>query len=228
MGLWDTLTGRTQAEARQPRRAVLAAVARRSRCRRPPASPRPASGRSATAPPRARRSRRPRTTSWSCSTTTTTRTSSAAPTTFGFTWLLARQDPDDLSALVTDLHAVNTSLEAQGFGAEPALLAGRRSPTPAGRTLGLVYLYKQGTFYPFAPPGRSARQPAGDPDPRPAHGRPAGRAGPQPLDAALGRPRPLTPLRPVSPRPRPAPAGRASAAARPWPSARSRGRPRSG
>jgi hypothetical protein len=69
---------------------------------------------------------------------------------FGFTWLVARQDPQDLSALVTDLHTVNTSLEGQGFG--PSLLCslvGFRDV--AGRTLGLVYLYKQGTFYPFAP-----------------------------------------------------------------------------
>ncbi|MGH3445374.1 MAG: PspA-associated protein PspAB, partial [Nocardioidaceae bacterium] len=35
---------------------------------------------------------------------------------FGFTWLLARQPADDMAKLVTDLHAVNTSLTAQGFG----------------------------------------------------------------------------------------------------------------
>jgi len=75
---------------------------------------------------------------------------------FGFTWLVARQDPDDLSALVTDLHTVNTSLEEQGFG--PSLLCslvGFRDVS--GRTLGLVYLYKQGTFYPFAPQGPQRR-----------------------------------------------------------------------
>jgi hypothetical protein len=69
---------------------------------------------------------------------------------FGFTWLLARQPPDDLAALVTDLHTVNTSLEEQGFG--PSLLCSLVGFTDvAGRRLGLVYLYKQGTFYPFAP-----------------------------------------------------------------------------
>lgn len=75
---------------------------------------------------------------------------------FGFTWLVARQSPDDLSALVTDLHTVNTSLEGQGFG--PSLLCslvGFRDLS--GRTLGLVYLYKQGTFYPFAPQGPQQR-----------------------------------------------------------------------
>ena len=75
---------------------------------------------------------------------------------YGFTWLVARQSPDDLSALVTDLHTVNTSLEAQGFG--PSLLCSLVGfSDPAGRTLGLVYLYKQGTFYPFVPQGPQRR-----------------------------------------------------------------------
>ena len=54
---------------------------------------------------------------------------------FGFTWLLARQSPDDLSALVTDLHTVNTSLEGQGFG--PSLLCSLVGFTdPAGPPAG--------------------------------------------------------------------------------------------
>ena len=75
---------------------------------------------------------------------------------FGFSWLLARQSPDDLSALVTDLHTVNTSLEDQGFG--PSLLCSLVGFTnPSGKPLGIVYLYKQGTFYPFAPTGPQQR-----------------------------------------------------------------------
>ena len=75
---------------------------------------------------------------------------------FGFTWLLARQSPDDLAALVTDLHTVNTSLEQQGFGTN--LLCSLVGFTDvAGRALGLVYLYKQGTFYPFVPTGPQRR-----------------------------------------------------------------------
>ncbi len=67
---------------------------------------------------------------------------------YGFTWLTAQQD--DMSALVTDLHAVNTSLEAQGFS--DALLCSLVTLVDnTGRSLGLVYLYKKGTFYPFAP-----------------------------------------------------------------------------
>ena len=55
-----------------------------------------------------------------------------------------------LSDLVNDLHAVNTSLEEAGFG--PQLLCslvGFREEQQ--RSLALVYLYKRGTFYPFAP-----------------------------------------------------------------------------
>lgn len=68
---------------------------------------------------------------------------------FGYTWLVCRTDPPDLSALVTDLHAVNTSLQDSGFGS--TLLCSLASFTDGTRTFGLVYLYKRGTFYPFAP-----------------------------------------------------------------------------
>jgi len=69
---------------------------------------------------------------------------------FGFTWLVCRADPSEISALVTDVHAVNSSLENAGFGASLlcSLIAFR---SDEGKTFGLVYLYKQGTFYPFAP-----------------------------------------------------------------------------
>lgn len=69
---------------------------------------------------------------------------------FGFTWLVARRDPAELGALCTDLHAVNTILEEQGFGG--GLLCSLIAFRAAGEhPVGLVYLYKQGTFYPFAP-----------------------------------------------------------------------------
>ena len=69
---------------------------------------------------------------------------------FGFTWLLNRHDPADIGGLCTDLHAVNTALEAQGFG--PGLLCSLVPFADAtGHRVGLVYLYKQATFYPFAP-----------------------------------------------------------------------------
>ena len=69
---------------------------------------------------------------------------------YGYTWLLARHTPDDVPALVTDLHAVNTSLQDQGFG--PTLLCSLDGfATSTGQRFGLVYLYKRGTFYPFVP-----------------------------------------------------------------------------
>ncbi len=75
---------------------------------------------------------------------------------FGFTWLVCRQDPSEISNLVTELHAVNRGLEDNGFG--PALLCSMVPfMDPQGRRFGLVYLYKQGTFYPFAPTGNRQR-----------------------------------------------------------------------
>ncbi len=69
---------------------------------------------------------------------------------FGFTWLVVKTDPPDLSSVVTDLHAVNSTLVNAGFG--PQLLCSIVPfQDPSGREIALVYLYKQGTFYPFAP-----------------------------------------------------------------------------
>ncbi|MFC8669166.1 MULTISPECIES: PspA-associated protein PspAB [Streptomyces] len=77
---------------------------------------------------------------------------------YGYTWLVSRREPDDLPALVGDLHAVNSTLEGSGFG--PQLLCSVVGFHHVdGRRLGLVYLYKRGTFYPFAPlPGDGRRR----------------------------------------------------------------------
>lgn len=75
---------------------------------------------------------------------------------FGFTWLVVRGRPDDVSGLVTDLHAVNTELEMQGF-ASGLLCSLVGFSDQAGHRLGLVYLYKRGTFYPFVPTGPDTR-----------------------------------------------------------------------
>ena len=70
----------------------------------------------------------------------------------GFDWMVVSTDPPDVPALVTDLHAVNSSLVNAGFG--PQLLCSIVGFTdPAGRPLAMVYLYKRGTFYPFVPQG---------------------------------------------------------------------------
>ncbi|QVQ53247.1 hypothetical protein J4H86_05570 [Spiractinospora alimapuensis] len=78
---------------------------------------------------------------------------------YGYTWLVLRSAPDagdDVSGLVTGLHMVNSTLEGGGFG--PSLLCSLVPFTDQrGRTVALVYLYKRGTFYPFAPAGGERR-----------------------------------------------------------------------
>lgn len=69
---------------------------------------------------------------------------------YGYTWLTVRAAPEDTSGLVTDLHAVNSALELQGFGT--GLLCSVVGFSREGETDAfLVYLYKQGSFYPFCP-----------------------------------------------------------------------------
>ena len=75
---------------------------------------------------------------------------------YGFTWLVVSGDPADVSALCTDLHAVNTTLELNGF--DSGLLCSMVPfASSSGQRFGLTYLYKQGTFYPFAPNGEQSR-----------------------------------------------------------------------
>ncbi|WP_406203799.1 hypothetical protein OG331_34935 [Streptomyces sp. NBC_01017] len=92
---------------------------------------------------------------------------------YGYSWLVSRRTPEQLPELVNDLHAVNSAMEVNGFG--PQLLcslagfeyAGGEGPKAGdgaesgepGRRMALVYLYKRGTFYPFAPlPGATERR----------------------------------------------------------------------
>lgn len=74
---------------------------------------------------------------------------------YGFTWLVRQTAPDDLETLVTDLHAVNTSLVDAGFG--NALLCTLVAFTNGSQSVGLVYLYKRGSWYPFVPVGTNRR-----------------------------------------------------------------------
>jgi hypothetical protein len=75
----------------------------------------------------------------------------------GFQWLVVK-DPD-FEALVTRVHSADTSMVEHGLG--PRLLCavfGFVPKTPPGEgSVRLVYLMKQGTFYPFAPTGSSQR-----------------------------------------------------------------------
>ncbi len=77
---------------------------------------------------------------------------------YGYTWLVSNHMSDEVEALVTDLHAVNSALVDNGFGPQLlcTLIAFRDD---SNRSFALVYLYKRGTFYPFAPlPGGGDRR----------------------------------------------------------------------
>ncbi len=76
---------------------------------------------------------------------------------YGYTWLVSNHLSDEVDTLVTDLHAVNSALVDNGFGPQLlcTLVAFRDENQ---RRLALVYLYKRGTFYPFAPLGRGQDQ----------------------------------------------------------------------
>jgi hypothetical protein len=75
----------------------------------------------------------------------------------GFKWLVI--DDADISSLVTRIHGANTTMVEHGFG--PRLLCavfGFVPQTPPGEgSVRMVYLLKQGTFYPFAPTGKEQR-----------------------------------------------------------------------
>lgn len=73
--------------------------------------------------------------------------------TYGYTWLTIRSA--DISDLVNGLHAVNVSLQDAGFG--PQLLCSLVGFRRGDQDFSLVYLYKRGTFYPFAPLGEPRR-----------------------------------------------------------------------
>ncbi|QOV38821.1 hypothetical protein IM697_10835 [Streptomyces ferrugineus] len=77
---------------------------------------------------------------------------------YGYSWLVSERTPNQLPELVNDLHAVNSAMEVNGFG--PQLLCSLAGfEDDEGRRLTLVYLYKRGTFYPFAPlPGAAERR----------------------------------------------------------------------
>jgi hypothetical protein len=69
---------------------------------------------------------------------------------YGYSWIVVNRMSDEMDSLVTDLHAVNSALVDGGFG--PQLLCTLVSfADESHRRLSLVYLYKRGTFYPFAP-----------------------------------------------------------------------------
>ncbi len=84
---------------------------------------------------------------------------SQAEDAYGYRWLLL--DDPDMESLVTRAHLVNSTLTDAGWGPQLLCSVFGFVPGPGAaadvRSLYLVYLYKRGTFYPFAPDGREHR-----------------------------------------------------------------------
>lgn len=67
---------------------------------------------------------------------------------YGYRWATL-SDPE-LDELVTGVHLLNSTLEQRGYDSL-LLCSVFRFRTEGANDLHLVYLYKRGTFYPFAP-----------------------------------------------------------------------------
>ncbi len=77
---------------------------------------------------------------------------------YGYHWVLP--GASDFQVLVNRVHMINSTLQDNGYG--PQLLCSVFGFHPEGAaqsssSLYLVYLYKRGTFYPFAPAGGERR-----------------------------------------------------------------------
>ena len=93
---------------------------------------------------------------------------------YGYHWVVIEQA--DIDTLVTQVHLVNSSLADAGWGPQLLCSVFGVAPMPAGEDDGdgtqvgagrvlpatayLVYLFKRGTFYPFAPDGHEHRDTA--------------------------------------------------------------------
>ncbi|MGH3516993.1 MAG: PspA-associated protein PspAB [Haloechinothrix sp.] len=68
---------------------------------------------------------------------------------YGYRWIVL--DDPDLEDLVTTVHLVNASLADAGFGSQLLCSVFGFVSENAASPCHLVYLYKRGSFYPFAP-----------------------------------------------------------------------------
>lgn len=72
---------------------------------------------------------------------------------YGYRWIVL--DDPDLEDLVATVHVINAGLTDQGFGSQLLCSVFGFAAEDDGAPCHLVYLYKRGTFYPFAPrPGQ--------------------------------------------------------------------------
>jgi hypothetical protein len=72
---------------------------------------------------------------------------------FGFSWVVL-SDPQ-IDDLVTTTHVVSQTMQERGFSEQ--LLCAVFGFVREGRPVDLIYNYKRGTFYPFAPAGKDRR-----------------------------------------------------------------------
>jgi hypothetical protein len=68
----------------------------------------------------------------------------------GFTWLTIHRPSDRFESLTADLHGASLKFANSGFGSQ-LLCALTVFRDRGARQIALIYLYKRGTFYPFAP-----------------------------------------------------------------------------
>jgi hypothetical protein len=75
---------------------------------------------------------------------------------YGFSWLTMHRPPDRVESLVADLHGAFLRFADSDFG--PLLLCALMVFRDRDeRQVALIYLYKRGTFYPFAPQSEESR-----------------------------------------------------------------------
>ena len=73
----------------------------------------------------------------------------------GYKWVII--EADDLESLTTGIHSINSTLEDNGFGPQLLCSVFPFKSTNGSTPLYIIYLYKRGTFYPFAPAGPQKR-----------------------------------------------------------------------
>ncbi len=79
---------------------------------------------------------------------------------YGFRWVIL--EDDDFDDLVTTAHLVNQTIEERGFSEQLlcSVFGFHQAAGPDEAPFYFVYLYKRGTFYPFAPRGEPKRDSA--------------------------------------------------------------------
>ena len=75
---------------------------------------------------------------------------------YGFTWITIYRPTDQFESLIADLHTASSKFADNGFDSQ-LLCAVTAFRDRGDRHLVIVYLYKHGTFYPFAPQAEQSR-----------------------------------------------------------------------